>query len=232
MWATVLVHVPAASRRLPGPKPPVDVPATLRKCWGHGHRWTYRRHCGNAGARVLTHARVPPTEATDPRTGGHQPKNWTGHRYFLTLTDSSCTSISGLTGCRRSLVAYVGLPQVHHRAVFCCPLVPRVCCFCWCRLLELVRTTLELCCVFSVFLSCCIDARGYPDCPVPARFRTHDGHVRDSGSSVSHTVPIQEGCTLHHAILRLAGRDLGDYLMKNLTEQGHSFTGSAQRENS
>ena len=76
-----------------------------------------------------------------------------------------------------------------------------------------------------------MDARGYPD-SLPARFRTHDGHVRDSGSSLSHTVPIQEGYTLHHAILRLACRDPGDYLMKNHTEQGHSFTGSAERENS
>ena len=57
-------------------------------------------------------------------------------------------------------------------------------------------------------------------------------NVRDFGSGVSHTVPIQEGYTLHHAILRLAVRDPGDYLTKNLTEQGHSFTGSAERENS
>merc|ERR1719206_23961 len=58
------------------------------------------------------------------------------------------------------------------------------------------------------------------------------GVVLESGQGVTHAVPVFEGNSLPQSIRRLdlGGRDVTDYLIKLLAEQGHSFASVAERE--
>merc|ERR1719361_1027823 len=58
------------------------------------------------------------------------------------------------------------------------------------------------------------------------------GCVLDSGDGITHCIPIYEGYSLPHAILRLdmGGRDLTDYFAKLMDDKGHEFSSIADRE--
>ncbi len=58
------------------------------------------------------------------------------------------------------------------------------------------------------------------------------GIVIDSGDGLTISYPIYEGYSLPHAMERiyLAGRDLTEYMVKLLSEVGHNFASSPERE--
>ena len=58
------------------------------------------------------------------------------------------------------------------------------------------------------------------------------GLVLDIGDGVTHTVPIYEGYSLQHAIerLNLAGRDLTNYMTRQLLQLGIPFRTAAEKE--
>jgi actin-related protein len=58
------------------------------------------------------------------------------------------------------------------------------------------------------------------------------GCVCDSGDGVTHLVPIYDGYSLPHSVLRmdLAGRDLTTYMCKILQDSGYTYTSSAELE--
>ena len=84
------------------------------------------------------------------------------------------------------------------------------------------------------------DPKAYRERITQTRFETFNvatqtvlnvsGHTTDIVMDSGDGVPIYEGHTLHHAILRLAGRNLTEYLMRNFLERGFPFTASAERE--
>ena len=59
--------------------------------------------------------------------------------------------------------------------------------------------------------------------------RRLNGAISKRKDQFVHTVPIHEGYALHHAILRLAGRDPAEYLMKIFSERRY-FTAAAETE--
>ena len=63
-------------------------------------------------------------------------------------------------------------------------------------------------------------------------FGKNTGIIGDMGDGVTHFVPIFEGYSLRHAIMRLdlAGRELTEYMMKLLTEVGIRFSTTAEKE--
>ena len=56
------------------------------------------------------------------------------------------------------------------------------------------------------------------------------GRSKRNCATAVYITTIDPGEDLHHTILRAHGRDVTEYLVKNLTDRGYSFTASAERE--
>ncbi|KAK6130312.1 hypothetical protein DH2020_035947 [Rehmannia glutinosa] len=56
------------------------------------------------------------------------------------------------------------------------------------------------------------------------------GIVLDCGYDVSHVVPVYEGCSLQHAVLRLdlGGRGVTEHLMRIVAERGYTFSATVE----
>jgi len=92
-----------------------------------------------------------------------------------------------------------------------------------------MATVAATCCCAAIaatallLVTCKVPAMYMATQTVPFVSRHTTDIVMDSGDGV----PIYGGYTLRHAILRLAGRDLSEYAMMNLTQRGYSSTASA-----
>ena len=90
------------------------------------HWCAYQRRCGNAGSLVSTHRRATPrgrpsrgTAGTNPKTGGHQPKDWQAlpfntvgdHEFFLAF--GKC--VSQVVRGSFILVWGLGMPVIARR---------------------------------------------------------------------------------------------------------------------
>ncbi|XP_074192996.1 actin-5 [Rhinolophus sinicus] len=58
------------------------------------------------------------------------------------------------------------------------------------------------------------------------------GTTIESGEGMTYFVPITDGCPLHQSTMKMdmAGQDITLYLLQRLSERGHSFTGTGDRE--
>ncbi|XP_032976821.1 actin [Rhinolophus ferrumequinum] len=58
------------------------------------------------------------------------------------------------------------------------------------------------------------------------------GTTIESGEGVTYFVPITDGCALHQSTMKMdmAGQDITLYLLQRLSERGHSFMGTGDRE--
>ena len=99
-----------------------------------------------------------------------------------------------------------------------------------------VSSSVNFCCLVPAFTKdpspdlACMTQIWFETFSVPAMYMATQtvpfvsGHTTDLVMDAGDGVPIYEGYTLRHDILRLSVRDLSEYLMMNPTEQEYSLT--------